>query len=150
MTATAVCSVSLEPPLVMACMSRSAATHGAVEASGVFALNILPVDARDLAQRFASTSVDKFSGLRTLPGDSGAPLLADALAHCDCEVEDAVAAGDHTIFIGRVLSARSRDDRTAGPLLYFRESYGSVRPLAGEEDEESTSDVSPRLGEGRP
>jgi len=119
MTATAVCSVSVDPPLVMACMSQAAATHGAVEASGIFALNILPADARDLAQRFASTSADKFSGVRTLAGASGAPLLADALAHCDCEVEEAVTAGDHTIFIGRVLAAVSHEDRPAGPLLYL-------------------------------
>lgn len=128
MTATAVCSVSIEPPLVMACMSQAAVTHVAVEASGVFALNILPADAQELAQRFASSSEDKFSGVRTVAGASGAPLLADALAHCDCEVEDAIIAGDHTIFIGRVLSAsaRSHEDRRGGPLLYCRGAYGSM------------------------
>jgi flavin reductase (DIM6/NTAB) family NADH-FMN oxidoreductase RutF len=137
MTATAVCSVSVEPPLVMACMQQSAATHGAVRGSGVFALNILPASERELAQRFASSAEDKFAGVGVEPGASGAPLLTAALAHCDCRVEHSVSAGDHTIFIGRVLSARSRDDGDR-PLLYFRGDYGSVGPVEspdGQSDE---------------
>ncbi len=128
MTATAVCSVSVEPPLVMACIQQSATTHGAVSGSGVFALNILPASERDLAQRFASSSEDKFSGVGVERGVSGAPLLTAALAHCDCRVEHSVTAGDHTIFIGRVLSAGSRDEGDR-PLLYFRGDYGSVGPV---------------------
>lgn len=127
MTATAVCSVSLDPPLVMACMDRRANTHVAVEGSGVFALNILPAGARELARRFASSSADKFDGVDIEVGRTGAPLLARALAHCDCEVSREVAAGDHTIFIGRVLEACVRGDGEA-PLLYFRGAYGSLAP----------------------
>lgn len=129
MTATAVCSVSLEPPLVMACMSRESATHGAVESSGVFAINVLPVSALELAGRFASRSDEKFADVDLTRGETGAPLLAAALAHCDCRVERSVEAGDHTIFIGRVLSVHAPDDAD-GPLLYFRGSYGSVGPLS--------------------
>lgn len=125
MTATAVCSVSLDPPLVMACMDRTANTHVAVEGSGVFALNILPLGARDLAHRFASSSPDKFAGVEIEYAASGAPLLSEALAFCDCEVTREVAAGDHTIFIGRVLHARVREAADPTPLLYFRGGYGS-------------------------
>lgn len=127
MTATAVCSVSLDPPLVMACMSRSSSTHAALVESGVFALNILPEAARGLAQRFASSSGDKFEGVHVGVGGTGAPILSVALAHCDCEVERSVAAGDHTIFIGRVVSADSGPEGQ-GPLVYFRGRYGSVGP----------------------
>jgi flavin reductase (DIM6/NTAB) family NADH-FMN oxidoreductase RutF len=129
MTATAVCSVSVKPPLVMACMNQSANTHAAVVGSSVFALNILPVTERDLAQRFASSDGDKFDGVEVEVGQTGAPLLVAALAHCDCRVERSVSAGDHTIFIGRVLQAASRS--ADPPLLYFRGDYGSVRPLRG-------------------
>lgn len=128
MTATAVCSVSLAPPLVMACMSHDSSTYHAVEESGVFALNVLPATAEALARRFASDDRDKFEGLATRPGATGAPLLEEALAHCDCEVERSVPAGDHTIFIGRVVDAISVD-RPEPPLLYFRGAYGSVSGL---------------------
>ncbi|MDH3734836.1 MAG: flavin reductase family protein [Gemmatimonadota bacterium] len=128
MTATAVCSVSLEPPLVMACMGHESATHRAVESSGVFAINVLPAAARELAGRFSSRSDDKFADVRLTKGESGAPLLAVALAHCDCRVEQSVAAGDHTIFIGRVLSVHAPDEPN-GPLIYFRGAYGSVAPV---------------------
>lgn len=128
MTATAVCSVSLAPPLVMACMSHDSSTYHAVEESGVFALNVLPATAETLARRFASSTDDKFEGLGFAEGETGAPLLADALAHCDCIVERSVPAGDHTIFIGRVIGV-ARHERPGAPLLYFRGAYGSVTPL---------------------
>lgn len=128
MTATAVCSVSLSPPLVMACMSHDSSTYHAVEASGVFALNVLAATAEELARRFASSDGDKFAGLGFATGETGAPLLADALAHCDCVVERSVPAGDHTIFIGRVIGV-ARHERPGAPLLYFRGTYGSVTPL---------------------
>lgn len=128
MTATAVCSVSLDPPLVMACMSHETATYRAVQSSGVFALNILPASADGLAGRFATDRDDKFDGVETTAGETGAPILARALAYCDCAVESAVAAGDHTIFIGRVLQAASPDEHHL-PLLYYRGEYGSIVPL---------------------
>lgn len=136
MTATAVCSVSLDPPLVMACMNQASNTHAALEESGVFALNILPEAARDLAQRFASSSSEKFEGVLVGTGDTGAPLLSVALAHCDCEVERSVVAGDHTIFIGRVVSAGARPAEH-GPLVYFRGRYGSVGPADHDGAEEA-------------
>ncbi len=129
MTATAVCSVSVDPPLVMACMRQGAATHRAVEVSGVFALNLLPARAEGLARRFASNRRDKFDGVSTTAGATGAPILVDALAHCECTVERMVSAGDHTIFIGRVQGAASSGDERRRPLLYLRGDYGSIGPL---------------------
>ncbi len=136
MTATAVCSVSLDPPLVMACVSHVTATYRAVQASGIFALNVLPAGAAALARRFASDRRDKFVGLETRRGATGAPLLAGALAHADCTVDRSVPAGDHTIFIGRVLAVTGPDEEASLPLIYFRGRYGSLAPLAGESAEE--------------
>lgn len=133
MTATAVCSVSLTPPLVMACMSHRSSTYRAVQESGVFALNILPATAESLARHFATDVDDKFAGIEIVTDATGAPLLADGLAYCDCEVEDAVVAGDHTIFIGRVIAASASADRRL-PLLYFQGEYGSIRPVRAEGD----------------
>ncbi|MDX1396773.1 MAG: flavin reductase family protein, partial [Gemmatimonadota bacterium] len=92
MTATAVCSVSVNPPLVMACMSQAAMTHAAVDVSRVFALNFMPASARDLAEQFARSTDDKFAGVEIVDGVTGAPLIASALAHCDCEVDRSIAA----------------------------------------------------------
>lgn len=127
-TATAVCSVSLSPPLVMACLDRRAATHAAVAESGVFALNLLPESEEALARRFAVSVPDKFVDLAVTSGPTGAPLLDRALAFCDCAVVRSVPAGDHTIFIGRVEEAGVYADRgrEAGPLLYYRGRYASV------------------------
>lgn len=130
MTATAVCSVSLDPPLVMACMNHQTATHRAVEASGVFALNLLPAGEEGLARRFASSGDDKFAGLGSATRSTGAPILEAALAYCDCSVERSVPAGDHTIFIGRVLDAGVSNPGRATPLLYFRGDYGSIGPVS--------------------
>lgn len=135
MTATAVCSVSLAPPLVMACMSHAAATHRAVEESGVFALNLLPMTAEGLARRFASADPDKFAGLECATGVTGAPLLENALAQCDCEVERSVPAGDHTIFIGRVVDVRGDIDSPLPPLVYCRGAYGSLSPVTIDDPE---------------
>lgn len=136
MTATAVCSVSLAPPLVMACMSHDSSTYHAVEESGVFALNVLAATAERLARRFASSDEDKFEGLGYAVGETGAPLLGDALAHCDCIVERSVPAGDHTIFIGRVIGV-ARHERPEAPLLYHRGMYGSVTPLSVPDGEDA-------------
>ncbi|MGH7539909.1 MAG: flavin reductase family protein, partial [Gemmatimonadota bacterium] len=96
MTATAVCSVSLEPPLVMACLNQAAATHGAVARSGVFALNVLPAAAEPLARRFSASIPDKFAELSMTRSHTGAPILEGALAYCECAVVRSVPAGTHT------------------------------------------------------
>ena len=130
MTATAVCSVSLEPPLVMACLNQDAATHTAVAQSGFFALNLLSSSEQALARRFATQSREKFAELSLESSETGAPLLEGALAYCDCAVVRSVPAGDHTIFIGRVVAAEVgtdlEGDHSVGPLLYYRGRYGAI------------------------
>ncbi len=130
MTATAVCSVSVEPPLVMVCMARDATTHGVVTRSGIFALNFLSVSGEDLARRFATQRSDKFGDVASVSGETGAPVLQGALAHCDCAVVQSVAAGDHTIFVGRVVNAGVQADPRGGPLLYYRGRYVQIGPAA--------------------
>ncbi len=131
LTATAVCSVSLEPPLVMACVSRGSTTHAAIVASSRFALNILPASARALADRFATGAADKFAGVDWTAGSSGCPLLQGATAVCECSLEESIAAGDHTIFVGRVEGTHVRVPAGDEPpaLLYYRGAYASTRPV---------------------
>lgn len=125
LTATALCSVSLDPPLVLVSVDRDANTHGAIDASGAYAVNLLAADQASLAARFARKEPDKFRGLPTVEGSTGSPLLADALARLDCTVVRTVPAGDHTLFIGRVESAEVREDG-GEPLVYHRGRYGTL------------------------
>jgi len=127
LTATSVCSVSLEPPLVLTCIGGGSATGRAIRDAGRFALNILSEDQRSIASRFAVSGVDKFAGLPFLAGELGLPLLEGCLATCECEVERTVEAGDHAVFIGRVVSVRTAGGHGA-PLLWFRGGYGRLAP----------------------
>jgi 3-hydroxy-9,10-secoandrosta-1,3,5(10)-triene-9,17-dione monooxygenase reductase component len=127
-TATAVCSVSLEPPLVLVCVSREASTRGAIRSAGRYALSFLDADARSMSERFASAEEGKFDGVPWNESALGCPLLPHTLAWVECEVEREVDGGDHTIFIGRVVSgAVERPD--GEPLVHFRGRYhGPAEP----------------------
>lgn len=138
MTATAVTSVSLDPPLVMACLDVTSRTHGAIESSGGFALNFLGAAGRELAMRFSTAAADKFAGIElrvgaesaesaeSAEGAEGAPILTDALAWCECVVTRTVPAGDHTVFIGRVEHAHAYENPDERPLVYYRGRYRTL------------------------
>ncbi|MFQ5678042.1 MAG: flavin reductase family protein [Gemmatimonadota bacterium] len=137
MTATAVCSVSLTPPLVLACLEIERNTHRAIQVSGIFAINVLAGEQEVLARRFAETGETKFDGAEATPGVTGAPLLARTLAYCECAVVQAVPAGDHTIFVGQVRAASAASEEPArAPLVHFRGAYGT---LAGGPDPGASS-----------
>lgn len=142
MTATAVCSVSLTPPLVLASLDLGANTTRAVRSSGVYALHFLGQEHLELAERFATDETDKFAGLRTSAGVTGAPLLDGVLAWCDCSVERAVEAGDHTLFIGRVEAVGVLDEE-ARPLVHY---LGRYRSLGGERGHGTDGAAIPRAG----
>jgi len=123
MTASAVCSVSLDPPLVLVCVDRSAIMHDFVQNSGIFALNILAREQEDVSRACATRKVEESRRLAGIPYHTeitGSPVLDGAIAFLDCRVENAHDGGDHTIFVGRVEAAGARDGE---PLLYFRGAY---------------------------
>jgi flavin reductase (DIM6/NTAB) family NADH-FMN oxidoreductase RutF len=120
LTANAVCSVSLDPPLVLVCVDKRAESHPAFALSQAFVVNILADEQEALSRHFAVSGGDKFVDLPCRNGGTGAPILEGALAHVECRVVSTYDAGDHTIYIGEVESADSRDGR---PLLFFRGKY---------------------------
>lgn len=124
LTATAVCSVSLEPPMVLVCLDTSSSTHDAIAATRRFAINFLARDQAALARRFSTSAADKFEGVDWRAGATGCPVIPGTLAACECDLDRSVAAGDHTIFLGRVARIRTGDQEQAGPLVYFRGGYG--------------------------
>lgn len=121
MTASSVTSLSLEPPMMLACLKKASTTSDAVSRAAGYAVNILGQGHEYLAQHFAVPSDDKFAGVRLLDNGRGMPLLADALAHIECETAEEVTGGSHTIFLGRVVQARAME---GSPLTYFRGGFG--------------------------
>ena len=128
MTASAVCSLSLEPIQVLVCVSRSLPTHAVLERSGRFAVNVLGEGQARLARRFATRDVDRFAGLTLRPGCS-VPVLADAIAYFECAIQERFPGGDHSIFIGRVLECGHQPG--SRPLLYFDRAFSAIESETG-------------------
>lgn len=123
MTASAVCSLSMEPVQLLVCISERLPTHSALEESRRFAVNVLGEGQSDLARRFATPDIDKFAGTEVSESD-GIPLLDRAIAHFVCDVHERFPGGDHSIFIGQVQKLSLR--RGSRPLLYFASQFGSL------------------------
>lgn len=126
MTVRAFTEVSLEPPLVLVCADKSSNTLPLIGDGGVFAVNVLARDQQGLSSRFASKQGEweRFAGLETDTGTTGAPLLRGVVANLDCRVVASHEHGDHVVYIGLVEEVRTFDRE---PLLYFRGAYESVR-----------------------
>lgn len=123
-TASAVSSLSLEPPMVLICLNKTSSTGLAVSASQCFAVNILGEDQADEAMRFATKhATEKFNGVATVDGKWGEPLLCDALSILECRVVEEVTGGTHTVFLAEVDRASAR---AGTPLAYFRGQFGRL------------------------
>ena len=122
-TASAVTSLSLEPPMLLICMNKQSETGRAVAAAGHFAVNILGADQIDLAERFARKGGDKFDGVPTTPGQWGEPLFDEAVATLECRVTEQMTAATHYVFFAEVVSATARG---GAPLAYFRGQFGRL------------------------
>jgi flavin reductase (DIM6/NTAB) family NADH-FMN oxidoreductase RutF len=127
MTATAFMSVSLEPPLVLISVREDSRMDELLERQPLWAVSVLSESQRHIAGRFAMRGriSDRllFEDVAYLRGEaSGAPVLGGALAVLECRTEQRVTAGDHTLVIGRVLTART-PSADGGPLAYFRGRY---------------------------
>lgn len=123
LTATAFTSVSLEPPLVLVCIDKKADTYPHFEPCGLFAVNFLALDQREISQRFAKHGGEKFAGIDWRRGTLGTPLLEGTIGHVECRIRYAYDGGDHTILVGEIESAATADGE---PLLHFRHAYRRV------------------------
>ncbi len=125
MTANAIASISIDPPLMMASIARKAETHGAIIGSHAFAVSVLARDQRELAECFAQpTTADKlkrFCDAGWHEAETGSPILEGALAYFDCRLSARHDGGDHAIFIGEIVAAGWRED--AEPLLWYASGY---------------------------
>lgn len=120
-TANAVTSLSLDPPLMLACLDRGSRTLAAARASGLFGVNALAAGREELARIFTTKDPQprKWDGVDWTEA-AGSPRLHDALMWVACELRDLIDGGDHLILTGAVLEAESRDGM---PLIFHRGAY---------------------------
>jgi flavin-dependent trigonelline monooxygenase, reductase component len=123
LTATAFTSVSLDPPLILVCVSHKSQSYPALLERRQFAVNFLRREQQDISRRFATTRLDKFDGVPYRMSALNLPILTEALAHVECATVNQHVEGDHTILIGRV---EAFDTASGEPLLYFRGQYGCI------------------------
>ena len=128
LTVSAFSSVSLDPPLVLACIDVESDAHDAFAVGGRLGVSVLAEGQEDVSRRFAWRGPEKLAGVPLERGTTGALLVPGAVAHIECAVTAAHRAGDHTIFVGEVKDLRVAPGR---PLVYHR---GAYRRLAGEEE----------------
>ena len=127
MTANAVTSLSLHPPMMLVCIDRSASLHPFFEVAEAFAVNILAAD-QHLASEFFARHSDQSAELGGFPhhaGATGVPLLDDALAAVECQITERYAGGDHTIVVGHVVAVHNARPDVA-PLVFFGGAYRAI------------------------
>jgi flavin reductase (DIM6/NTAB) family NADH-FMN oxidoreductase RutF len=123
LTSNAICSVSADPPLVLACVDAGSNTLPALLDSGLWVVNFLARDRGGLSDLFATKATDKFQGVAWRPAVNGMPWLhADSLSHAACRTVQVIEAGDHVILIGQV-EGGAVPNPADHPLVYFRRAY---------------------------
>jgi flavin reductase (DIM6/NTAB) family NADH-FMN oxidoreductase RutF len=130
MTATAVCSLSVEPPRILACVNLQGATYRVMAAGRAMTVNLLGAGHEALARRFGGTAThqeDPFAAGHWSTGGNGAPRLLDALAAFECSVEEMIVTRTHAIVIGEVLDVVVTGD--PHPLIYVNGTFRHVDAL---------------------
>ena len=128
MTANAVTSVSLDPLLILVCIDNTGTLHPQFSVCDSFAVNILAADQQAVSNLFAKSDRQSdlpLSGVAHTLGALGLPIIDGAVAHCECQVHERLAGGDHTIIIGRVV-AIGVDNPDAAPLLFYAGRYRAL------------------------
>ena len=118
LTATAVCSVSADPPQVLACVNKAGRAHACIEQANAFGINFLADSQAPIAMAFSRPTDDpdaRFDSSDWAAGAEGVPLLESALVAFACRVAQRVDCGTHTIFIGEIVEIRQQESRS---LLY--------------------------------
>ena len=143
MTVSAFLFVSFEPPLIVTSLASNAPTLEIIRRRGVFGVSILSVDQQELSDRFAGEEDGRFEGVRYDVLASGSVTLGGTIATLDCDVEQELPLGDHTVLVGRVQAATFREGR---PLLYYRGKYGSFHTLTASRTARWPADEEPTIG----
>lgn len=129
-TATAVTSLSMAPPSLLVCFNRDSRLHALLSAADTFCVNLLHTDNVEVSKLFSSpvSSAERFAQGQWNAANGEAPYLADAQSSIQCAKDQQIDYGSHTIFIGRVLSVRNRDE--ISPLVYCNGGYAGTAELS--------------------
>ena len=122
-TANSFSSVSLDPPLVLWNIAKTANSFDAFNQAEYFAIHILHSGQEDISRRFATRDADKFAGLEWSENAGGAPLLADYDVRFECTTEHLYDGGDHLIIVGRV---HEMDNKAREPLGFYKGKYARI------------------------
>jgi len=129
-TATAVCSVTAEPPSVLVCINRKTGTCAAVAETGRFNVNLLAGDGGEVAMRFAGqggvTGEDKFAAGNWAEDERGLPILRDSVVSLSCDVTESMEAGSHFVFIGEIAAIETGE---GAALIYEQSRFHRLTPL---------------------
>jgi flavin reductase (DIM6/NTAB) family NADH-FMN oxidoreductase RutF len=123
MTVSAFSSVSLNPPLVLACVDKTASIYDILFKTDDIGISILSDKQEECSRRFAEKDADRFDALEIQRGVSGVALLKNAHAHLECRIVARHDGGDHTIFVAAVEQAVALGGH---PLLYYRGGYAQL------------------------
>lgn len=123
LTANAFTSVSLDPPLLLISVDKKAESYPYFEETKVFTINILSEEQEALSRKFAVSGGDKFQGVAYHTGANGVPILDGVLAYLECKLYATYEGGDHTLFLGEIEQAETKELR---PLLFYRGGYRSI------------------------
>jgi flavin reductase len=127
---TAVCSLTMDPPSLIACVNRDAGAHGIMSMTKRVSVNVLSHDHRGLAELFSSSRIkgpERFDRQKWIRMESGVPALVDALAVLDCEVTQETAVGQHSVFFCEV--KKSRLQPNGRPLVHFNREFCVLQPV---------------------
>lgn len=120
LTANAFLSLSLNPPLVLISVDKSAQCYACFECANGFTVNFLSDQQEEISRRFATKGIDKFAGLQWREGSNGAAILDGVLGYVECKIKQCHDGGDHTIVVGEIVNADAAGER---PLLFFKGKY---------------------------
>jgi len=123
MTASAFCSLSLDPLLVLICVEKVAELHTVLASATHFAVNILSSSQESISRRFSEEIEERFEGIGYARGITGCAILGGVLGHLECEIVERYPGGDHTIHVGKVIAAAAHKGT---PLLYYRGGYAQL------------------------
>ncbi len=123
MTASAVTSLSADPPLLLVSVDHRATMCEFLKKAGSFAVNILTLEQEALSNRFASRGPKEFSDIPQKAGVTGSPVFAESLAYAECKIRHILPGGDHDIFVGEIVAGAAHE---GVPLLYYKGKYRSL------------------------
>jgi flavin reductase (DIM6/NTAB) family NADH-FMN oxidoreductase RutF len=135
LTASAVCSLTDQPPTVLVCVNRAASAHDLIIEHGIFSVNALAVGQEAIARVFSglggAKGEQRFETGDWSVGVTGAPVLASAVCSLECRLSEYRAASSHTVFFGEVIAGSASSE--ASPLLYLRGDYVGLEARVSED-----------------